>query len=114
MNSSNPLAALVLSVALLTPALAAAQQAPRLSLNPADANHDGIVSDLEHADQLASAPAEVTPVLAPRGERPLVTFDRDPQPSPPGPLDLERRIVPASEFEIAQEHRFQKAWDKAH
>jgi hypothetical protein len=110
---SRPLAALALGAALLAPALASARDALRLSLNPADADRDGVVTDAERDAYLGARTADSVEISTPRDEPPAVVLDRDPKPLG-GPLSLERRIVPATEFEIAQEHQFQKAWDKKH
>jgi hypothetical protein len=106
MSVSHPLAALAFGAALLAPALALAQQAPRLRLDLADTDHDGQVSDAERAASLAEADAELTPVAAPAGQRARV------RPAAytlaPGPLDMARRIVPPTEFEIVLEDRFNR------
>lgn len=104
MSVSRPLAVLAIGAALLAPALAFAQQVPRLRLDLADTDHDGQVSDAERAASLAEVDAELTPVAAPAAPRPhRVAYDR-----PPGPLDMARRIVPPSEFEAFLEYRFNR------
>ena len=106
MSVSRPIAVLVFGAALLAPALASAQQAPRLRLDLADADHDGKVSEAERAASLAEADAELMPVAAPAAQRAPV------RPAAytlaPGPLDMARRIVPPSEFETALEDRFNR------
>jgi hypothetical protein len=95
---------LLLGTTLLTPSLAAAQQAPRLVLDAADADRDGHISEAERAAKLAGATAEITPVAEPTGQR----LRPAAEPLGPGPLDMARRIVPPSEFETALEDRFNR------
>jgi hypothetical protein len=118
---SRSLAALALGAVLLTPTLASALERTRLSLNPADVDRDGVVSDAERGAYLGARTADSiavsTPRIAaspPRGEWPGMIVDRDPKPMANGLLWLDRRMEPASEFEVAQEYQFQKAWDKKH
>jgi hypothetical protein len=103
---SRPLTALALGAFLLTPGLALAQQPPRLLLAPADTDHDGHISDAERAVGLAETTADIAPVAAPVGPRHRARPTTDN--SRPGPLDMARRVVPASEFELALEERFNR------
>lgn len=107
MSVSRPITTLVFSAILLAPGLAVAQQAPRLLLALADLDRDGHVSDAERAASLAETTADIVPVAAPARPRPRIrpaAADK----VPPGPLDMARRIVPASEFEMALEERFNR------
>jgi hypothetical protein len=106
MPVSRPITVFILGAALLAPGLALAQ-APRLLLDPADADRDGVVSDAERADRLAAAPAEVIVVSAQWPERRLISV-RPHEPLDPGPLDMARRVAPPSEFEVALEDRFNR------
>ncbi|KRA70487.1 hypothetical protein ASD89_14125 [Caulobacter sp. Root656] len=106
MSVSRPIAVLALGAALLAPALASAQQTPRLRLDLADSDHDGQVSEAEHAASLAEADADLAPVAAPADPRPRLRHVADDP--PPGPLDMARRIVPPSEFEAFLEYRFNR------
>ncbi|WP_425995823.1 hypothetical protein [Caulobacter sp. DWR1-3-2b1] len=89
-----------LALILATPAAA---QPPRLTLSLADANRDGAVSQEEAAAVLV----QISGVADFKMTRPRAAAP-EPQPSvlEPGPLDLDRRIVPASEFERANEQAF--------
>lgn len=107
MPVSRLVATFTLAAALLVPALAVAQQAPRLLLNPADADRDGLVSDAERADRLGAAPADIIRISAQWPERRLIGV-RPPEPLDPGPLDMARRVAPPSEFELALEDRFNR------
>ena len=106
MPVSRPVMALAFVAALLAPSLTVAQQAPRLLLVPADIDRDGHVSDAERASSLAETTAEITPIAAPASQRPR----KRPAANNvrPGPLEMARRIVPASEFEVALEDRFNR------
>lgn len=106
MPVSRPITILVFSAILLAPGLAAAQQAPRLLLTLADLDRDGHVSDAERAASLAETTADIAPVAAPASPRPRVRPAANKV--PPGPLDMARRIVPPSEFELALEERFNR------
>lgn len=92
-----------LTVALALPFAVSAAETPRLTLSLADANRDGVVSEEEAAAVLVRASGVFNFQLT----RPRAAA---PEPGPfvlePGPLDLERRIVPASEFEYANEQAF--------
>jgi len=103
---SRPITVLVFGVILLAPGLAAAQQALRLRLDPADTDQDGRVSDAERAASLAATPADVAPIATPAGALPRVRPTA--HDFPPGPLDMARRVVPPSEFEVALEDRFNR------
>ena len=107
MPVSRLVAAVTLAAALLVPALAVAQQAPRLLLNPADADRDGLVSDAERADRLAATPAHLVPISAQWPERRLIGVGPH-EPLDPGPLDMARRVAPPNEFEVALEDRFNR------
>jgi hypothetical protein len=104
MSASRLITALALGAALLTPGLAAAQQAPRLVLDAADVDRDGHVSDAERAAKLAGSTADIAPVAEPTGAQPRPAAE----PLDPGPLDMARRVVPPSEFEVALEDRFNR------
>jgi hypothetical protein len=106
MSVSRPITAFVFGAILLAPSLALAQQAPRLLLAPADTDHDGRVSDAERAASLAETTADIAPIATPAGALPRVRPLADD--IPPGPLDMARRIVPPSEFEVALEDRFNR------
>ena len=106
MPVSRLVAAITVAAALLAPSLALAQQAPRLLLAPADTDHDGRVSDAERAASLGATTADIAPVAAPAVPRPRARPTADN--SEPGPLDMARRVVPASEFELALEERFNR------
>lgn len=95
-----------LAVCCAGPVVALAQQAPRLQLDLADTDHDGHVSDAERAASLARTTADIAPVAAPTSPRPRARPAADN--FPPGPLEMARRIVPASEFELALEERFNR------
>ena len=116
MSVSRAFPILVLGLALLTPGLAAAQAktdpAPRLWLNPLDADRDGVVTDLERETR-AAFPAEIIAVSTPPIERRSLFKPDAPRLAPDG-LSLERRVEPASEFEKAQAYQFEKAWPKKH
>lgn len=104
MSVSRPITALALGAVLLAPAIALAQQAPRLRLDPADADRDGLISDAERAASLAQAVADIAPVATPANLRSRI---RPAAYTPkPGPLDMARRVVPPSEFETVLEYRF--------
>jgi hypothetical protein len=98
--------AFVLGAALVAPNLAAAQQAPRLQLALADQDHDGRISEAERAASLAETTADITPVATLAGALPRVRPVAEE--IQPGPLDMARRVVPPSEFEVALEDRFNR------
>lgn len=106
MSVSRPITTFIFGTILLAPGLAVAQQAPRLLLVPADIDRDGRVSDTERAASLAETTAEITPIATPASALPRV------RPAaadfPPGPLEMARRVVPPSEFEVALEDRFNR------
>jgi len=106
LSVSRPITALALGAAMLAPGLAAAQQAPRLLLDPADVDRDGRVSDAERAASLAATTADTAPVATPASAIPRVRPTA--HDFPPGPLDMARRVVPPSEFEVALEDRFNR------
>jgi len=97
----------ILLIAGLTLAAATAVQADEvrkpLILSRADSNRDGVVSQDETAAVLVrtSSVGELS-VPRPRAAVAEPAFDA----TEPGPLDMARRIVPASEFELANEDRF--------
>ena len=95
---------LVLGICLASlvgaPAAVAAQTPLRLSLSPADANHDGVVSQDETAAYLVKTSGPRVEIKRPRS----AVFEPPPGPPEPGPLELERRIVPASDFEKANDY----------
>jgi|GEM_PF-2669194 len=101
----------MLAAALLCPAFAQAQETVRLRLDPADTDGDGKVSDAERFTRLASVEAAPAPVVAFQRDRPLVGL-RPPQVDAPGPLEMARRIAPASEFETALEDRFNRELER--
>ncbi len=105
MSVPRPITALIFGAALLVSSSAVAQQAPRLLLNVADTDRDGRVSDAERAASLAETKADVAPVAAPVEPTRATATAHD---LPPGPLDMARRIVPPSEFEVALEDRFNR------
>ena len=98
--------AAALAVCCAAPVVALAQQAPRLQLYLADTDHDGRVSDVEREASLAATPADVAPITTPAGALPRVRPTA--HDFPPGPLDMARRVVPPSEFEVALEDRFNR------
>jgi hypothetical protein len=91
-----------LATLLAAPAALAAEPPLRLSLSPADTDHDGVVSQDETAAYLVKTSGPLVELKRPRS----AVFEPPPGPPPPGPLDLERRIVPATEFEKANEQAF--------
>lgn len=92
-----------LTLVLATPIAATGAETPRLTLSLADANRDGIVSEEEAAAVLIrTSSAANFKMTRPRAAAP----DPEPFVLEPGPLDLERRIVPATEFEYANEQAF--------
>ncbi len=93
-----------LALVLTAPSAASAGETPRpLRLSLADANRDGVVSEDEAAAVLvrASSVADFQ-MVRPRAAAP----EPEPFVPEPGPLDLERRIVPATAFEYANEQAF--------
>ncbi len=89
---------------IAAPALAA--QAPvRLVLSPADTDRNGVVSQDETAAYLVrtSGPSGVQ-VLRPRA----AVLELPPGPPEPDALSLERRLVPASDFEVANDYQARK------
>jgi hypothetical protein len=105
---------LVLGTCLATLIAASAAQAAepplRLSLLPADANRDGVVTQDETAAYLVKTSGPAIEITRPRS----AVFEPPPGPLPPGPLELERRIVPASDFEKANDHVARKTERKRH
>jgi hypothetical protein len=97
---------LVLGICLATlvaaPAALAVEPPLRLSLSPADANRDGVVTQDETAAYLVKTSGPAVELKRPRS----AVFEPSPAPLEPGPLELERRIVPATEFEKANEQAF--------
>lgn len=74
-----------------------------LVLSLADANRDGVVSPDEAAAVLVRASSVGQRSLP----RPRAAFaEPEIEAVEPGPLDMARRIVPANEFELANEYRF--------
>jgi hypothetical protein len=114
---SRSTAALTLGIAMLVPGLAFAQIKPSLVLSPADTDHDGIVTDAEYGAHLGAQIASGISVSrgmnvpAPRREPPVLTLGFGPRLATPG--SLEGRIVPATEFETALNHRFETTRRKA-
>lgn len=106
MSVSRRIMVVIVGAALLAPGLAQAQ-APRLLLDLADTDRNGVVSDAERADRLAAAPSDIVPVAAQWPERGLIG-EKPREPLDPGPLDMARRVVPPSEFEVALEDRFNR------
>jgi hypothetical protein len=91
-----------LALIMAAPAAAMSAETPRLTLSLADANRDGVVSQEEAAAVLVRASSANFKMTRPRAAAP----DPEPFVLEPGPLDLERRIVPATEFEYANEQAF--------
>jgi hypothetical protein len=95
---------LVLGICLATliaaPAALAAEKPLRLSLSPADTDRDGVVTQDETAAYLVKTSGPAVEIMRPRS----AVFEPPPGPLPPGPLELERRIVPASDFEKANDY----------
>jgi len=91
-----------LALIMAAPVAAISAERPRLTLSLADANRDGVVSQDEAAAVLVRTSSANFKMTRPRAAAP------DPKPFvlEPGPLDLERRIVPATEFEYANEQAF--------
>ncbi|HYE47845.1 MAG TPA: hypothetical protein VEA44_18905 [Caulobacter sp.] len=100
------LAAAAAAVLAATPAAA---QTLKLT-KPADANKDGVVTDQEQADyyaKQASKPVKEIGVAAPKptGDGLNVKFTEPEN-------ELDKRAVPASDFEEAQNAQFEKAQAK--
>jgi hypothetical protein len=91
-----------LTFAAATVAQAAETPKP-LILSLADTNRDGVVSRDETATVLVRA-SSVGELALPRPRAAVAEPEFDA--TEPGPLDMARRIVPASEFELANEDRF--------
>lgn len=93
-----------LTLAAATAAQADDTQKP-LILSLADANRDGVVSQDEAAAVLVRT-SSVGQLSLPR---PRSAFaEPEVEATEPGPLDMARRIVPATEFELANEYRFNR------
>ena len=102
--------AFITAAALLAagPALAQVQPAKPLFPNPADANKDGVVTDEERLDYQAAQhdkrPVREIGVAPPKSGGSGVTFKvTEPE------SELDKRVVPASDFEKAQNAEFEKA-----
>ena len=91
-----------LTLAAATAAQADSAQKP-LILSLADANRDGVVSQDEAAAVLVRT-SRVDKLSLPRPRSAMA--EPEFEAAEPGPLDMARRIVPASEFELANEYRF--------
>ena len=98
--------AAILAAAAVLAATPAAAQALKLT-KPADANKDGVVTDQEQADyyaKQANRPAKEIGVAAPKSSGDQVTFKlTEPE------NELDKRAVPASDFEKAQDAQARKA-----
>ena len=102
--------AFITAAALLVagPAFAQVQPAKPLFPNPADANKDGVVTDEERLDYQAAQhdkrPVREIGVAPPKATGTGVTFKvAEPE------TELDKRVVPASDFEEAQNAAFEKA-----
>ncbi|PTS90172.1 MULTISPECIES: hypothetical protein [unclassified Caulobacter] len=91
-----------LTLAAVTSAQADEARKP-LILSRADSNRDGVVSQDETAAVLVRT-SGVGELAVPRPRAAVAEPEFDA--TEPGPLDMARRIVPASEFELANEDRF--------
>jgi hypothetical protein len=102
--------AFITAAALLVsgPALAQVQPAKPLFPNPADANKDGVVTDEERLDYQArqdeKRPAREIGVAPPKSTGGGANF-RFVEPE----NELDKRVVPPSDFEEAQNAEFEKA-----
>jgi hypothetical protein len=100
--------AFITAAALLVAGPALAQTAKPLFPSPADANKDGVVTDEERLDYQAAQhdkrPARAIGVAAPKSSGDGVTFKlTEPE------NELDKRAVPASDFEKAQNDQAEKA-----
>ena len=101
---TSHLFALVAGLALAAPLPALAQT---LALKPADLNLDGVVTNEEAALWIAR-PRDKPELAVPRPAS-AVTPAETRSTDTPGPLSMDRRLVPPSGFQQAIEARFEKA-----
>jgi hypothetical protein len=97
---------LIAGLTLATATAAQAADTPKpLILSLADANRDGVVSQDEAAAVMIRT-SSVGKLSLPRPR--AAVAEPEFEAAEPGPLDMARRIVPASEFELANEDRFNR------
>lgn len=101
------LAALALPLLLAAPAMAQTPPPQRLVLNLADRDGDGAVSPAEAAERLAIADVRELPTTEPSDWYRRPAPPHEPQGATDG-LAMKRRLIPASEFELANEKRFEE------
>ncbi len=99
----------ILAAAAVLAAMPAAAQGLKLT-KPADANKDGVVTDQEQADyyaKQADKPVREIGVATPKSSGDAVTVKlTEPE------NELDKRAVPASDFEKAQDAQARKAQSK--